>query len=206
MDLAEYKALVARIPHGKRVHTALYVYRGEGAKFGEALDLLLGGIVQRCGIAPEFNVVKFRTDELKVSFLSYPDFLSDGHPALQHAITVDLVTGKARHTDYANNINPPILHRKESFLPSEHPWRAQFKALTRAEEAAGLYDHAATIEFKLNWEKLLQSKGLVITGHTVEKAEGGRRKAEVAGHLIPGPSPPTELVLTHKSGCWTPYD
>lgn len=33
----------------------------------------------------------------------------------------DLVTGKARHTDYADNLNPPILHRKESFLPADQP-------------------------------------------------------------------------------------
>jgi hypothetical protein len=65
-----------------------------------------------------FNLIKFRTDELKLSFLSYPDFFNDPHPALRKAITIDLVKGKSRHTDYAENINPPILHRKETFLPA----------------------------------------------------------------------------------------
>lgn len=55
---------------------------------------------------------KFRTDELKVSFLSYPTFMEDPHPALRHAVTIDLVTGRVRHTDYAGNHNWPILHRK----------------------------------------------------------------------------------------------
>lgn len=45
--------------------------------------------------------------------LAYPAFESDPHPALRHAITIDLAAGKARHTDYADNPNPPILHRKE---------------------------------------------------------------------------------------------
>jgi hypothetical protein len=85
---------------------------------------------------------------------------------------VDLVTGKVRHRDYADNINPPILHRKETFLPAGHALRAQFEALTRAEETAGLYERTATIGFKLNWEKLLKSKGLVIRGHTLQRAEG----------------------------------
>jgi len=98
------------------------------------------------------NLAKFRTDELKLSFLAYPDFVSDPDPALRDAIAMDLATGKVRHTDYGDNINPPILHRKESFLPAEHPLRAQLEALTRAEEAAGLYENATTIGFKLNWE------------------------------------------------------
>ena len=51
---------------------------------------------------------------------SYPDFETDPHPVRRHAITIDLATGKARHTDYARNLNPPILHRKEAFLPADH--------------------------------------------------------------------------------------
>jgi len=89
---------------------------------------------------------------LSYSFSLILDFVSDPDPALRDAIAMDLATGKVRHTDYGDNINPPILHRKESFLPAEHPLRAQLEALTRAEEAAGLYENATTIGFKLNWE------------------------------------------------------
>ena len=88
--------------------------------------------------------------------MDYPEFESDPHPVLRHAITIDLAAGKARHTDYAGNLNPPILHRKETFLPTGNPLRTRFEALTRAEEAAGLYEKTATIGFKLNWEKLLR--------------------------------------------------
>src|ERR1039458_1284928 len=150
MNLAEYREQARRIPFGKRVHSDLYVFLEAGLLFGEPLDLLLTGLVKQFAIPPKFNLLKFRTDELKVSFLSYPNFLSDAHPALRHAITVDLVAGKARHTDYAGNLNPPILHRKEMFLPAGHPLRAQFEALTRAEEAAGLYEHTSTIGFRLD--------------------------------------------------------
>src|SRR5690606_14799750 len=104
-------------------------------------------------VGPEFNLIKFRTNELKVSFLSYPDFMDAPHPSLRHAITIDLATGKARHTDYARNLNPPILHRKETFLAPDHPRRAAFAALTSAEETEGLYEQTATIGFKLNWER-----------------------------------------------------
>ena len=158
--------------------TALYVHREGLAGLGGSLGAVLDQVVARYQVSAEFNLVKFRTDELKLSFLAYPEFESDPHPALRHAITIDLAAGKARHTDYADNINPPILHRKETFLPAGHPLRAQFEALTRAEEAAGLYEKAATIGFKLNWEKLLASKGLVIRGHALAKADGTSAKAD----------------------------
>src|SRR5580765_7665910 len=104
MEFAEYKSCVEHLPFGKRLPGAVYVLRGERVTFAEALDALIQRLEAKYEISAEFNVVKFRTDELKVSFLAYPDFLTDAHPALRHAITVDLVTGKARHTDYANNI------------------------------------------------------------------------------------------------------
>jgi DNA phosphorothioation-associated putative methyltransferase len=140
MTLPDYSSHVTAIPFGKRLPGALYVLREDGVKLGESLDGLLERLIAKYQISEEFNVIKFRTDELKVSFLSYPDFMVDAHPALRHAITVDLVTGRARHMDYAGNINPPILHRKDAFLPADHPLKPEFEALTRAEEAAGLYE------------------------------------------------------------------
>jgi DNA phosphorothioation-associated putative methyltransferase len=135
------------------------------------LDALLDGSLKRCGVGDEYNVVKFRTDELKVSFLAYPGFWTDAHPALERAITVDLATGEARQADYTENINPPILHRKEQMLPSTHSRRAEFLGLTQAEEAEGLYGETRTIGFRLNWERLLSAKGLSIEGHTLNRIE-----------------------------------
>ena len=120
MTLAEYQKDVAALPFGKRLPTAVYVYWGDAADFGNELNQLVAMLAARHQLGTQFNVIKFRTDELKLSFLSYPDFMEVAHPALRHAVTIDLVTGKARHTDYANNHNPPILHRKETFLPTNH--------------------------------------------------------------------------------------
>jgi DNA phosphorothioation-associated putative methyltransferase len=115
---------------------------------------VLDQVVARYQVTTEFNLVKFRTDELKLSFLAYPEFDSDPHPALKHAITIDLATGKARRTDYTGHVNPPILHRKETFLPAGHPLRAQYEALTRAEEAAGLYEKTVPVHAFLGEEHL----------------------------------------------------
>lgn len=165
VNLPDYRACLGKLTFGKRLPGALYVSRDSAGDFGPELTTLLVQLAAVFRVGPEFNLVKFRTDELKVSFLSYPDFLTDPHPALRHAVTIDLSSGKARRTDYSNNPNPPILHRKEAFLPPEHPQREVFAALTKAEEAAGLYEETATIGFRLNWERLLRERGVAIEGH-----------------------------------------
>lgn len=165
MNLQEYQGCLEKVSFGKRLPGALYVTRDEASDFGPKLNQLLAQLATVFEVGPEFNLIKFRTDELKVSFLCYPDFMDDPHPALRHAVTIDLTSGKERHTDYADNLNPPILHRKESFLTPQDPRRAAFAALTKDEEVAGLYERTATIGFKLNWERLLREKGLIIVGH-----------------------------------------
>ncbi len=200
MTLAEYQDLLSGLPYGKRLPGTVYVLRDEGSDFGPELNQLLAQLAVVFEVGPEFNLIKFRTDELKVSFLCYPEFLHDPHPALRHAITIDLASGKARHTDYADNLNPPILHRKETFLAFEHPRRAAFAALTKAEEAAGLYERTATIGFKLNWERLLREKGVVIEGHELRSLKAEKSSHPTAGHLrTVGEKDGTVVVERHKT-------
>ncbi|MCI0539596.1 MAG: DNA phosphorothioation-associated putative methyltransferase [Verrucomicrobiales bacterium] len=176
------------------------------------MNKIVTGLAARYELGSEFNVIKFRTDELKVSFLSYPDFMDEAHPQLRHAVTIDLVTGRARQTGYGQNLNPPILHRKEQFLPEHHPRRSLFEALTRAEESEGLYEQTATIGFKLNWEKMLREKGLRIEEHTLRKAENQTQSAECertpdssSGHVLPNQDGPAVVVERHKTAM-TRYD
>jgi len=123
--------------------------------------------------------------------------------------------GRARHTDYADNINPSILHRKESFVPADHPRRAEFEGLTQAEEEAGLYEDATTIGFKLNWERLRARKGLRIHGHRLNAerkstAEGvePRMDADEHGFLTEGNGGEgeTRVVVERHRTALTRYD
>jgi hypothetical protein len=107
MTLAEYQQILADIPFGKRLPGAVYVFRGDQCSLGRDLDLLVPQLAIKFEVGCEFNVIKLRTDELKVSFLSYPCFFEDPHPVLRHAITIDLVKGRVRHSDYSKNANPP---------------------------------------------------------------------------------------------------
>lgn len=195
MQFSDYQKHLSVLKYGKRLPSAIYVFREADTDFGQELNQLVTILVTQHQIGPEFNLVKFRTDEFKVSFLSYPDFIDEAHPALRHAITLDLVTGKARHMDYDGNLNPPILHRKETFLPVPHPARSDFETLTRLEEAEALYEHTATIGFKLNWEKLLREKGLSIRGHKLIRSQ--KQTVVTAG---------TEPVVDRHKTAMTRYD
>ena len=80
-----------------------------------------------------------RIEPTRVSFLLYPDFESNPHPRLVSAFLVDFATGHKR-TYKASKTNPPILHRKDSFLTVGHRWYNRFRRLTLQEEKAGLLD------------------------------------------------------------------
>jgi DNA phosphorothioation-associated putative methyltransferase len=165
MKADEYCAAVARLPFGKKLPEAVYVYLIEG-DLPEPLRSLVVSIRQRLQLTDASNVVKFSTD-FAVSFLEYRDFFTDPHPSLAKAIRVNLAAGKVKELQYDIRSNPPILHRKETLLPFDHPDRPRFAALTQQEEEAGLFDDPKTIGFKVNWNSLLQEKGLGYEGHSL---------------------------------------
>jgi DNA phosphorothioation-associated putative methyltransferase len=106
----------------------------------------------------------------KVSYLVYPDFETDPHPALLRSIKLNLRSREIESIDYAGSANPPILHRKETFLPSDHPLRSKFERLTRQEERAGLLDETATIGTRSGWEERLRSMGYALRGYRLVRS------------------------------------
>src|ERR1700719_3933653 len=120
MESVRFHELVRAIPYGKIVNSALYLYRSTDADLGSELNTLLQQLAIAYAIPPQFNVLKFRLNDAKLSFLSYPDFLVVAHPVLREALTIDLTLGKSRKIDYSDQPNPPILHRRETLLPRDH--------------------------------------------------------------------------------------
>ena len=116
------------------------------------------------------NVIKLHTDEPRVSYLSYPEFESDPHPALAKGMTVHLQTFRVRERDYSGSRNPPILHRKETFLAPDHPLHAKFARLTRQEGSKGLFDDTTRIGTRAGWEQALSHKGVTLRGHRLVRA------------------------------------
>ena len=57
-----------------------------------------------------------------------------------------------KFTDFVDSQNPPILHRKETFVPDDYPGRDKFARLTAQEERAGLLDEARDIGTRQAWQ------------------------------------------------------
>ena len=101
---------------GKLLPNALYVHRTAL----EALDPLLR-VYEGCaraylGEIEGADLIKLHRQSGQVSYLVYPDFDADPHPALLRSIQLNLRTREIESSDYAASANPPVLHRKETFL------------------------------------------------------------------------------------------
>jgi DNA phosphorothioation-associated putative methyltransferase len=159
-----------RSPVGKLLPSALYVYRTAL----EALDPLLR-VYEGCaraylGEIDGANLIKLHRHSGKVSYLVYPDFDADPHPALLRSIKLNLRTREIESTDYAASANPPVLHRKEAFLSPDDPRRPKFARLTDQEERAGLLDETATIGTRAGWNDRLRERGYALRGHRLVRA------------------------------------
>jgi DNA phosphorothioation-associated putative methyltransferase len=111
------------------------------------------------------NVLKLHSFSGKVSYLVYPDFESDSHPALRRGVKLSLRTRQLDCYDYADSGNPPVLHRKETFLVPGHPLAARLARLTAQEERHGLLDDSATTSTRAGWEARLRERGFRLRGH-----------------------------------------
>jgi DNA phosphorothioation-associated putative methyltransferase len=152
---------------GKLLPAALYVHISALNEIDPKLRLYEGCASRNIGGTEDANIIKFHTEKPCISYLYYPDFESIAHPALQWAMLIDLRDLSLRFRDYSQQENPPILHRKETFLSQNHPLHAKFAKFTKSEEKAGLFSETKTIGNRQGWERRLQSCGVQIKNHRV---------------------------------------
>lgn len=112
------------------------------------------------------DLVKFSLHGKSLSFLFYRDFDVEAHPQLEGSIRIDFRTAKHQVRDYSTSENPPILHRKDSFVLPSYEHYQTFKALTNQEESANLLG-GSNIGFKLQWEEFLKKNGYMLSGHNL---------------------------------------
>lgn len=158
-------AAAAASPMGKLLPTALYVHQRAVALLPLPLRLYEGCGRAALGAVNGATIVKLRRDEPKVSYLCYPRFERDAHPALAESVSVHLQTFRVRTRRYDRSPNPSVLHRKEMFVGDNHPGRARFARLTAAEECAGLLNDTARIGTLEGWRQALAERGLEVRGH-----------------------------------------
>ncbi|MBZ0235619.1 MAG: DNA phosphorothioation-associated putative methyltransferase [Deltaproteobacteria bacterium] len=165
---AEYVDQLCRASSiGKETPAALYVHVSALDKLHPILRLIEGCARTYIGTNIGANILKFHRDKPSVSYLSYPSFDTEAHPALAGSLIVHLRGPHALFRDYSESDDPPILHRKEEFVPEDYPRRRTFERLTKQEEACGLYSNPATIGTRKSWERTLQREGRKLRGHVL---------------------------------------
>jgi DNA phosphorothioation-associated putative methyltransferase len=164
IDLAACSSLV-----GKLTPTALYAHRSALPHLPRLLRLYEGCARVLAGTVDGANIIKLSVTEPQVSYLAYPRFDADAHPALSAAVTVSLGKLTVTLRDYSRSENPPVIHRKEEFVTADHPRRALWERLTRAEIRTGLYEHPERIGTLQGWQDTLTAAGVTVQGHRLSR-------------------------------------
>jgi DNA phosphorothioation-associated putative methyltransferase len=164
-DPAAVDEACRRAALGKLLPDDLYVHR----RALESLEPILR-IYEGCGRAylgevEGANVIKIHRRSGKLSYLVYPDFDTDPHPALLRWVRLNLRSRQIECYDYAECRNPPVLHRKETFLAPDDPLHARCARLTAQEEKHGLLEQPSGIGTRDGWARRLAERGFALEGH-----------------------------------------
>jgi len=96
-----------RAPIGKLLPNALYVHRDTLDSLEPLLRVYEGCARAYLGEVEGANLIKLHRHSGKVSYLVYPDFETDPHPALLRTIKLSLRTRELNCYGYATSTNPP---------------------------------------------------------------------------------------------------
>ncbi|MFP4336618.1 MAG: DNA phosphorothioation-associated putative methyltransferase [Halothece sp.] len=200
LDLETWVSEVVRLsqksPVGKQLPNAFYVHLSALSSLCESLQTYeqkARSVVEK-DIA-EATLIKYSFSEPKISYLFYPDFDRAAHPPLQASLQVDLVTFEVSYRSYHDSTNPPILHRKETFVTPDYPHYQTFVQLTQQEKALGLLTQSRYIGTLQEWEQKLRDRAVEIQGHQVishqtphqKKPKIERHKAAIVRHQLSRP-------------------
>ena len=146
------------------------------------LRLYEGCASRTIGRPEEANVIKFHSRKPKITYLVYPDFDADPHPALYTSMQIDLRDLHVHYRDHDPNENPPVLHQKDLLVTPEYSHYEKFAKLSRQEEDWGLLD---------DWKRISLSApetfavGVAVCAHFHESVDGFDEWLGLNLHLSP---------------------
>ncbi|WP_041740371.1 DNA phosphorothioation-associated putative methyltransferase [Calothrix sp. PCC 6303] len=156
---------------GKHTRGALYVHTSALQELDPLLRIYEGCASRFLGSIEGATLIKFYTNEPRISYLSYPNFDDEPHPVLEASININLKTLWVVHTNYKERENPPILHRKETFVTEKYPRYQEFAQLTQQEQKLGLLKQKSEIGTRNGWLKCLATHGVEIRKHQVHPTQ-----------------------------------
>ena len=155
---------------GKKLPDSHYIHPDYVDRLPAELQVLIGIAASLVGSIDGCNLIKLNKYKRKISFLTYENFDEVAHPALQYSLVVDIPYNDTKIWDYSTRDNPPILHRKETFVGEDYHCYNKFQKLTKQEEKAELLSKN-TIGNREGWGKLLLENNLEIKGHRLQKVK-----------------------------------
>jgi DNA phosphorothioation-associated putative methyltransferase len=149
---------------GYKQHGSLSVHVSALEELDPLLRLYEGCANRTIGRLDGATIIKFHARKPQISYLFYPDFDTNPHPALHTSMHIDLRDLSVSYQDYSDLYNPPILVRKEAFVTASYPHYEKFAKLTRQEEKLGILDRGAVKKHR-EWVKCLEENCVKIKDH-----------------------------------------
>jgi DNA phosphorothioation-associated putative methyltransferase len=159
---------------GQQRPNSLWVHVSALDQLDPLLRLYEGCASRTIGRPEEATVVKFHVQKPQITYLAFPEFDKEPHPALKTSMAISLQDLYVRYRDYDPD-NPPLLHQKDQTIAPDYPGYAKFAKLSQQEQKWGLLDDIKAIFDRRGWEKCLLEHGAELRGHRVvqRKAQQG---------------------------------
>jgi DNA phosphorothioation-associated putative methyltransferase len=139
---------------GQQRPNSLWVHVSALDQLDPLLRLYEGCASRTIGRPEEATVVKFHVQKPQITYLFYPGFDKEPHPAIayQHG---DRAAGSARPLPRLRPDNPPLLHQKDQLITEDYPGYAKFAKLSQQERNWGLLEDPKAIFDRRGWEQCL---------------------------------------------------
>lgn len=170
LSLGNLEAIAQRCQEsaiGQHRPNSLWVHVSALEQLDPLLRLYEGCASRTIGRPDEANMVKLHLNTPRVTYLSFPDFDTDPHPALRLSMQVSLRDLHTRYRDYDPEDNPPLLHQKEQVVMPDYPGYGKFAKLSQQERNWGLLDDVKVIGDRRGWEQCLEEHCAELRGHRV---------------------------------------
>src|SRR5262249_9524376 len=126
---------------GKKVGDKRYIHAEQLASLPENVRSAISSAAETLaghGLK-SYNVIRIDNDLQQFAFLSYPTLGDVPFPSLEFSWRLDAQTSAVAYRNYADSLNPPILHRTELLLPDGHQSKEACRSLTEECERIGLF-------------------------------------------------------------------
>ncbi|NER81300.1 MAG: DNA phosphorothioation-associated putative methyltransferase, partial [Leptolyngbya sp. SIO1D8] len=151
---------------GQQRPKSLWVHVSALDQLDPLLRLYEGCASRTLGRPEEATVVKFHIYKPQITYLFYPGFDTEPHPALHTSMAISLQDLHVRYRDYDQD-NPPVLHQKDQLLTPDYPGYTKFAKLTQQEHKWGLLEDVKAIFDQRGWQQCLLEQGAELRGHRV---------------------------------------